>query len=401
MPCAMHIILYFLFQSITSSSFHPLSHAGLRDEVVKYLPLSDIHLTVSRINRETYKAIGHELKAIKIIETIIGTLRRHHAIEPQQLETISNLTQQLKLSELFILRRHSILTSIIRTLQVNANQRVRSMYFAFNAHTITISEYQQLTFPNLTPTSAAKAKLLVLSSRVSAPVSLKASSLNLSMIIKTHQIEYRNGGEQSILSNFPWFYQDQRGNVHCITRRHYYFKFIFDFVFTHYHKDLKIPKLSAIFRPEIESIGAYKKEIKNLIEMIDQHQLFLHHPRILHQNMELILRDEFGYTPCVKRVLIRLIIGADLTNTFIFDQSVHSKALKNDVMTAFVLHLYHELVNSYDHLPEECELDNIVHGVYCTVHDILIELMTYHYKCGRADMAKRLDAVVSFLRLQG
>eukprot|EP01083_Nonionella_stella_P145759 457388_1 len=407
MACITYLVML-LFQLAIPSSFHPLSDAILRDEVVKYLPLEDIHQSVSRINRETYKAIGLELNYVHKIEAIISEFLLNRAIGSHQVQIISNLSQQLKLSELFILRRHSILTRITRTFPNMhiINPCVRSVYFAFNAHTITISEYQQLTFPDLTLEAAAKAKLLVLSSRVSAPIPISASSLNLSDILTTHQIQYRNDGKQSILSNFPWFYQNAYladfstfpGRfVHRISRRHYYFMFMFDFVFSHYHKELKIPSLDAIFRPGIDSVSVYKKEIQNLIQMIDKYRLFIHHPQIVHQNMEQILRDEIGHTPCVKQVFIRFVIGADLINTFIFDESDRSVVLKNDIMTAFILYLHDELSNNCDHMREHDYGFGNRSVAHYTARTILKELLKSHYRDGRTELVMSLADVLVFL----
>eukprot|EP01084_Bolivina_argentea_P276564 471916_1 len=349
-----HIILIIWILSYIQiiSTSNRLLPEQLNYEISRYLSIKDNHKSVVPISRQTYRAVENDLQYFQQMKSIILNCNQTHNITSHELEQLSTLYKKLQFSEIFAYRRSEILKIIFDNFQPLINlfnhgmviSSVSKIYDALNMRTITIDEYKTLSFPNYFNETALKAKLLILSCRASSSL-ICASSLNVSDIIRVETITAQNGHIVKRFVHFPWLFDLKYTSTFYFLQL--YFSTLYEYCFDTFAEDLHIPTLDAIFHHESNQ----KSKMVNLEYLMSNYGVRLGHKQRRMDSLYDALQHASNYNISLARLFLDLILKADMvtdliTNSGTFDGSDYRFRLKNDIMTAFVLHLGY-LMKSY------------------------------------------------------
>eukprot|EP01083_Nonionella_stella_P096990 272650_1 len=382
----------FFINTVSASHFLPFELFG---EVLKHLNLKEMYKGGVPICTKTYRAFQPDLRQVNRMDYIITDIIQSNSsnVTDLQLAEIATLQEQLQFSPLFAYRRDLCILSTLRhhfkhpltkLSGFTADANMRRIFNAFNVHAITYNEYIKLSFPQHSNHTAYKARLLILSSRTGGATPIWTAALNesdgthyqLTRTVYGSLVQIRKQ-----LIHFPWFTAEVFPD--------YYLSFVYEHCWSAVAHDLRIPDaVDAVFDPQLHD----KSQMHNLAMMVKEYKL-----RILHReyltNLRTTVLDVFVITGIDGAV--SLIVEADLVNYYMLDHEDYARdfALRNELMTGFVLHLWDQMRNHPDFGKYGYILSQRTEEYINETRNIMDQLTTYNLKLGDKKVADELAKV--------
>eukprot|EP01084_Bolivina_argentea_P316412 548452_1 len=211
-----------------TSSFRTMP-MELRRLIFNLVPCNNAILNLSLLNRQIYQECyipHHQYQSNKITQLYSLINSSTDTSKNINLTQITIITQQLQLSELYISHLPYLLQSIDNNNELLIRLADRgSLIDAMNIKSMSVAEYNQLSFDDKPPEIQCKLKLLILASRSLAPIPY--SNISLGPFKLTWQ-------------EFPWCLVEEY-SAHLP-----FFVLLYKFLFDTYHQQLNLPKLSCL-----------------------------------------------------------------------------------------------------------------------------------------------------------
>ena len=257
----MHILFLWVLilniDGMITSNYRALSDDVL-SRIFNMLSKQDIIESVMTLDNRTYcnyylSEHQQTIKKMKVLESLLMHSDCSHA---HCVSAIANITNELKLNELFALRLPSFLNMIVEHHSFPIIHRILS---AMNVREISISELNCIDALDLYNDSNTnrKLKLLILSSRALAPI---------------QSIPDLDASEDSeIFLEYPWIDLDPQNalnsNVMGVASI-IYFGYIYEFLMDHCHKELHLSHLDSSYHDKNEFSHITKENAMILVETL-------------------------------------------------------------------------------------------------------------------------------------
>eukprot|EP01083_Nonionella_stella_P123575 372394_1 len=392
--------------STQQSTFRNLSSTVFKHDIAPYLSMYDLFRRGVPISTLTYRAFASELHDIHQIKSIITNFIQSNGTIPADLKQLAMLHDKRQFSELFSYRRMIIINKLgkhfqpLRALRAGTpiNPDLVDIYHALNVTCITMDEYKQLSFADYSNATALKAKILILSSTAIATgigSAIWTAKVNASEMGRQEEMCKYWGPEvihYECFVHFPWLCgQYQR-------MEWYYFSFVYEYCWNEFTSDLNIPNFDAIFHPESDQ----KSQMDNLQNLMSNYGLKLYHPQGLLKLRKRMLKAMSKGKMSIAVNFFQTLPIVDMINDVIFDGCNNDHSLRNDIMTAFILHIGHQIRNhttftKHPRTDSECLLQ-MRRTIIESEQPILKDLLKYHL--GKGDNATYIELCDIWIGLQ-
>eukprot|EP01083_Nonionella_stella_P001891 5439_1 len=252
--------------------------------------------------------------------------------------------------------------------------------------------------PGYSKETAFKAKILILSTRGG---STWTASLNASQINDAAAVYRPYGIHFPHLVHFPWIFSGPR----C---HEYYFSIVPEYCWNTFVSELRIPTLDAIFHPQVHP-KITKTEMDQLEYLMSpQYGLMPYHKQAKQEWRAKLLQFYASRNMNLAGVFMLWILEVDTIHDVIFE-GYGMSALRNDLMTEFILNLGYQM-NNHPNYTDSCAQDlyEKLHGkifvpsfeiVITAIERIVCELEEYNFHSTKA-MGKvvRLRSIVKELK---
>ena len=207
----------------------------------------------ARMHTKTNKDYQDEIRTVHQLQSIIFRIR--DANDSVSWQLISNLTQKLQFSELFMTKRRSM-THHIADIYHSDSPKFRKAMHAFHYKSITHSQFDSLSFDGLplSPDAMEKLRILVGCSRAMIP------SISADLWSNESHTMVTSIGFTRVYLYFPWIRLRRcfNGQASC-HRNGLYLGYLMEFIWSHFHKEMNIPSQESIWH-----INKYDDEYKQL-----------------------------------------------------------------------------------------------------------------------------------------
>ena len=248
----MHGILTYLLAIVYCLSLaQSANFTELSMELISKILSWNPDRNAARMHTKTNKDYQDEIRTVHQLESIIADIRSIN--DSVSWSLVSNLTQKLQFSDLFIVKRRWMTDYIAEIFYSNPEKFRRAMH-AFGYKSITFTQFDSLSFDELSLSLDAKQKLKILIGCSRAMIPLISAALNQSY---TKIIWV---GLCRVYFHFPWIRLRR-----CFSRQakgytnHLYLGYLMEFIWKRFHKEMNIPSQESIWY-----ITRYDDEYKQL-----------------------------------------------------------------------------------------------------------------------------------------